>query len=186
MMDFTTMKSLTIGGVALEKMFINGVQVWQKEQEVADPNRIPTSIDTDGSIYNGKGYKQGYRIRSGGAEAAASYVSCTGYIKVEPGDVVRISNCEFSAISNGNAINVSDANFTNLGQFTMQPVAYGILASSYSAYNASSVVEESTGVWKWIVPPAASGVAYIRLTCQETGNVAGPTDMVLTINEEIK
>lgn len=181
------MKSLSIGGVALTKLSINGVQVWALAEDETNPNRIPTSIDTDGSIYNGGlGYKQGYRIRSGGAEAAASYVSCTGYIKVEPGDVVRISNCEFSAISNGNAINVSDASFANLGQFTMQPVAYGILASSYSAYNASSVVEESTGVWRWIVPPAASGVAYIRLTCQETGNVAGPTDMVLTINEEFK
>lgn len=181
------MKSLTIGGVELVKLSVDGVQVWQKEQDVADPNRIPTSIDTDGSIYNGGlGYKQGYRIRSGGAEAATSYVSCTGFIKVDPGDVVRISGCEFSAASNGNAINVSDANFTNLGQFTMQPVAYGILASSYSDYNASSVVEESMGVWRWIVPPAESGVAYIRLTCYDGLYAAGPTDMVLTINEEIK
>ena len=185
MMDFTAMKSLLIDGVALTKLSINGVQVWALAEEETDPNRIPTSIDTDGSIYNGKGYKQGYRIRSGGAEAAASYVSCTGFIKVDPGDVVRISGIEFSVPSNGNAINVSDANFTNLGQFTMQPVAYGIFASSYSAYNASSVVEESTGVWKWVVPPAASGVAYIRLTCQNTTIAAGPTDMVLTINEEI-
>lgn len=182
-MDLSAYKAISINGIPMKKITIGGVVAWVRPMI----NWVRRAIDTDGSIYNGGlGYKQGYRVRSGGAEAATSYVSCTGYIKVDPGDVVRLGNCEFSRVSNANAINVSDANFTNIGQFTMQPAHYGIFEGDYLAYSASSVVEESTGVWKWIVPPAASGVAYIRVTFHGTNLPAGPTDMIVTINEEIK
>ena len=36
-----------------------------------------------------------------------------------------------------------------------------------------SVVQESEGVWRWVVPPAASGVAWIRVTGTTQGNGAG-------------
>lgn len=147
-------------------------------------NRVSTSINADGSIYNGIGYKDGYRVRSGGAEGEMANNSCTGYIKVSPGDVIRISGWDFTVYGAGNALNVADASFSNLGQFTMQPSNYGIFLSSWTAYDASSVVEESDGIWKWVVPPAESGVEYIRVSGYATSSSPG-SKMIVTINEAI-
>lgn len=147
-------------------------------------NMVPLSIDTDGSIYNGVGYKNGYRIRSGGAEGVQNNATCTGFIPVKGGDVVRFSGWTFDYAQNGNAINVADASLTNIGQFTMLPAHYGIFQNGYSEYVSTSVVEETEGVWKWVVPPAASGVAYIRVSgFDNSGSPAAK--MIVTVNEEI-
>ena len=181
--DFSKYPRLEIGGKRVKKITrkSDGLVLW----EAGYINMVPLSINSDGTIYNGAGYKDGYRVRSGGAEAALSSSSVTGYIPVTGGDVVRISGCDFGdGTSNGSALNVSDSSFTNIGQFSMIPAGYGIFASNatYDAYGSDSVVEETTGVWKWIVPPADSGVAYIRVTGNTGGNGA---DMIVTINEEI-
>lgn len=153
-------------------------------------NQVPLSIGTDKKIYNGGlGYKNGYRIRSGGAEGALSCSAHTGFIPVKAGDVIRIGGLNFgSTHSHGSAMNVSDSSFTNIGQFSMQSGEYGIFAeSAYRAYSKASVVQEKTGVWKWVVPPADSGVAYIRVSCNmyDTGEAADGSKLIVTINEEI-
>jgi hypothetical protein len=160
---------------------IDNLILWKKQNN----NQVPKSINADGSIYNnGLGYKDGYRVRSGGAEGANSNTTCTGFIKVNPGDVIRIAGFDFSHPQNGNAINLSDNSFTNIGQFTMLPAGYGIIASSYSSYGHTSVVKESNNVHKWIVPPAASGVAYIRISGYSTSGYPS-SKLIVTINEEI-
>ena len=149
-------------------------------------NQVPLSIDSSGAVYNGKGYKDGYRIRSGGAEGALDNTSCTGFIPVKGGDVVRLSGWSLMYVTAGNAINVANASFTNLGQLTSQNSKYGIISDSYGSYGWSSIVEESDGVWKWVVPPAASGVAYIRVSGSDRTTTAPPgADMIVTVNEEI-
>lgn len=181
-MDLSQYKNIEIGGVSMKKLLLDGTQIWKKPYV----NWFRQSINADGSIYNGGlGYKRGYRVRSGGAEQATTYTSCSGYIPVSPGDVVRISNCQFDYESNSNAINVSDASFTNIGQFTMLPAHYGIfLESGNDAYVSTSVIQEKEGVWKWIVPPEDLGIAYIRLTVYD--QVSGsPYEMIATVNEEI-
>jgi hypothetical protein len=150
-------------------------------------NRVPFSINADGSIYNdGKGYKDGYRVRSGGAEAEQSNAACTGFIKVSAGDIVRFSGMpwfENRDTSAADALNVADAAFTNLGQFTMgQGARYGIFQSAaYKDYAAASVIEETPGVWKWVVPEGA-GIAYIRITAWDNTTKKTGKDMVVTIN----
>lgn len=184
MIDFINLNLLEIpeGKVIKVVKKSSGKVLWEKTYT----NYVTTSINSDGSIYNSKGYKDGYRVRSGGAEASVSNTSCTGFIKVNAGDIIRISGCEFSTSSNSNAINVSDINFTNIGQFTMLPVRYGIFQqSAYASYGYKSVIEEKEGVWKWVVPPAASGVAYIRVTGYDITNGPPGAKMLITINEEI-
>ena len=185
MIDLSNFKQLIVDSKKIIQLFIDDILVWR-----AYKNWVHYSINADGSIYNdGIGYKDGYRVRSGGAEGAAAGASCTGFIPVKAGDVIRISGCNFGdGTANRSALNVSDSSFTNLGQFTMLPAHYGIFATgaAYQAYDYTSVVEESEGAWKWIVPPAASGVAYIRVT----GNVSAlstmsGSGMIVTINEEI-
>lgn len=181
-MDFTKLKKLSIGDVELKQLFINDVQVWKSGYK----NWVKYSTTNDGkTIYNnGLGYKDGYRIRSGGAEGATSGGACTGFIPVKGGDVVRLSGWDFSHKANENAINASDSSFTNIGQFTLLPAQYGIFNGTYTAYSHTSVVQETTGVWKWIVPPAASGVAYIRVSGYKGSSGSG-ANMIVTINEEI-
>lgn len=157
----------------------------EKELITLLTNRVPFSINADGSIYNGTGYKDGYRIKSGGAEAEQSNGACTGFIKVNAGDIVRFSGMpwfENGDASSADALNVADAAFTNLGQFTMgQGVRYGIFESAYKDYAAASVIEETPGVWKWVVPEGA-GIAYIRITAWDHTTEKTGKDMVVTIN----
>lgn len=185
-MDFSKVKSITIPEGVVTKIVSDSKILWQA---VSYKNWARYSTESDGkTIYNGgKGYKDGYRIRSGGAETTLSDGVCTGFIRVNAGDVVRITGWNFTKVSSGNAINVADSSFSNIGQLTSQPGHYGIFTSGYSAYGWSSVVEESEGVWKWIVPPSASGVVYIRVSGYDNskGYSSWGADMVITVNEEI-
>lgn len=161
----------------------DGLVLWIKKYV----NQVLSSTEADGkTIYNGGlGYKNGYRIRSGGAEATQDGASCTGLIPVKGGDVVRLSGYNAAAASVSNAINASNGSFTNIGQIVGNSSSggYGIFATGepYQSYGRGSIIEERTGVWKWIVPPAASGVAYIRVT----GYTYDGSEMIVTVNEEI-
>lgn len=148
-------------------------------------NKVPRSIDANGNIYNGTGYKNGYRVRSQGGEGETNTGACTGFIPVKGGDVIRISGCEFNVSANENAINVSNSSFSNIGQFTMIGAHYDLFnQSAYSAYGFSSVVQESETVWKWIVPPASSGIAYIRISGYNQSGSNGAT-LIVTVNKPI-
>lgn len=181
-LDFSQIKEVVIPEGKVSRIEIDGAVVWKDGYT----NLVPLSINADGSIYNnGLGYKNGYRIRSNGAEGTNSNTACTGFIPVSGGDVIRISGCNYTYAQNGNAINVSDGSFANIGQFTMLPAQYGIFASGYTAYSYGSVVQESDGIWKWVVPPAASGVAYIRISAYDNVNGSPGARLIVTVNEEI-
>lgn len=183
-MDFSTLKAITIPEGDVVKVEVGGVTIW--ELPATYKNWVKYSTESDGAtIYNGGlGYKTGYRIRSGGAETGSN-ASCTitGFIPVKGGDTIRVAGADFSIQTTSNAINVSDSSFTNLGQIVsnMPSSGYGIFASTYASYSFSSIVEESEGVYKWIVPPSDSGIAYIRVT----GEVADISQFIITVNEEI-
>lgn len=191
-LDFSQLKQLNIDGIKLEQLFINDTRVWKGYK-----NWVRYSTEADGvTIYNGGlGYKNGYRVRSGGGYQERNTCAHTGFIPVKAGDVVRISGMHFAnGYGHGSALNVADSSFTNIGQFSMSSGIYGIFTKAeYAGYIKSSVVEEKPGVWKWIVPPAASGVAYIRITANMYGaephndpvvNADGSL-LIVTINEEI-
>lgn len=182
-MNLSDYKKLTIDGIELKSLTINGVLAWKSGYK----NWVKYSTEEDGkTIYNGgKGYKNGYRVRSGGAEGALANASCTGYISVQGGDIVRLSGYDVSLASNANAINVYDADKTNLGQAASNYAnsGYGIFTSDggYSAYGWHSVKENPSGVFNWIVPPLAD-IAFMRVTGYTNGD---GSKMIVTVNEEI-
>lgn len=186
-MDLSTVKSIFIPEGVVQKIESGGVTIWHAASAANYTNQVPLSINADGTIYNGGlGYKDGYRVRSNGEETAVDFVTITGFIPVNGGDVVRISGCDFSRASNGNAVNAADSSFTNLGQLTSQPSFYGIFNDAYKSYGYPSIVEETAGVWMWIVPPVESGVEYIRITATYGTGVAPPgAGLIVTVNEEI-
>lgn len=76
-MNLNNFKKLFINGTELKQLFINGVQVWK-----SFTNQVPISTDTDGSIFNGVGYKENVRLSSsGGISSSAQNGSVTtGFI----------------------------------------------------------------------------------------------------------
>lgn len=120
-------------------------------------NKVLTSIESDGSPYNGGlGYKSGYRISSSGVEKSASGYGCTGFIPVNAGDTVRIKNW---ATGNG---------YGNVYYFT----DISTIANAVTPINP-----DSDGVFIITVPVNRT---YLRVTTQEQSE-----PLIVTINEEI-
>lgn len=152
-------------------------------------NWVRYATESDGvTIYNdGLGYKDGYRIRSGGELIEADGSSCTGFIPVKAGDVVRMAGYDFNHVSAQNTINAYAADFGHWGQAAINNAegGYGQFSTVWKEYGWSSCFENPVGVLNWIAPPDVDNVkiAYIRVT----GIVeSGGSEMIITVNEEIK
>ena len=81
-------------------------------------NLIPSSTDTDGSIFNGKGYKDSTRLNSSGVVTGQEHSATTGFISCKKGDKFQLTGCYFGH-SGSNAtvygyIAMYDANKTKL------------------------------------------------------------------------
>lgn len=192
MIDFSKIKKLTIGAVELKQLFINGIQVWKSGYK----NWVKYSTEADGvTIYNGGlGYKHGYRIRSGGVEAAANTVGsrsmCTGFIPFKKGDILLMSP-PFSGLNTANAINFSDGTFTNIGQRTDNGSGYGICAGS--GWNKAISTVDGITTLDISGASGADDVRYVRIsypwndTSIDAGfQVKSGEDLIITINEEIE
>ena len=186
MIDFTGAKAITIpeGPVKRISRKSDGEILWEK---IAYKNWVPLSTTDDGkTIYNGGlGYKNGYRVRSGGAEQAAWDCSHTGFIPVREGYVIGIGGASFdltgSQGSTTNAINVYDASFTNLGQVVenYQVAGYGIFSDGKLSNWLKGTHKD--GCFYWTVP-AGANIAYVRVSGKTMGD---GSKLIVTLNEEI-
>lgn len=152
-------------------------------------NWVDFSTTSDGkTIYNGIGWKNGYRVSSDGTEKSLTGGSCTGFIPVNGGDIVRFAGWPFNYTSPGDAINLYDSNFVCIGQAATNG-NYGIMVN-YTNHGIKVVdgidsrIQDSNGVWSWVVPPAASGVKYIRVSGYDENGAPGAV-MIVTVNEPI-
>lgn len=76
-------------------------------------NLLPTAIDKDGTIFNGKGYiDSGKRWSSSGTLVDTTYTGCTGLMPVKSGDTIYVDGMTLGdgANTNNNVV-VFDANF---------------------------------------------------------------------------
>ena len=66
-MNLSNFKKISIEGIEMKEIYIGNTMIWKG----GPTNLLPLTTEADGiTIYNGGlGYKQGYRVRSGGAEA---------------------------------------------------------------------------------------------------------------------
>ena len=143
-------------------------------------NLLPSAIDTDGSIYNGVGWKKGYRLGSDGAPSSQNDSYLTGFIPVNFGDVVHLKNVKWqngvnTGLNSGNQrVSFYDANKAHLGQ-----------ANAIGLAGMLSGVKDDNNIWTQFTVKNWSGVdiantAYFRLNCAE---ISG--DSIITVNEEI-
>lgn len=148
-------------------------------------NQVPLSTDTDGSIYNGVGYKDNVRLSSSGSISGTAQTGSvtTGLIPIAFGDIIRMKGATWLGltVSDGHYyIMFYDSNKTKLDGYACYTVD-----SSYAGVSVE--YDEATGVTTWDTSKGTSGllgnmpsVAYFRLNALGFGK-----DLIITVNEEI-
>lgn len=168
------------------------------EVQVAKPknhfkNWVKYSTEADGTtIYNnGLGYKDGYRVRSGGAEIEQAWTSITGYIPFTKYDKLYIYP-QFTDLNTSNAINYFDSNFTNLGQTAGGPTVisyYGFCDTTFAPKieNNAIIIDLTNSV-----VANKNDIAYVRISHYIDDGGSGSTaimqsgsEIIITKNEQI-
>lgn len=183
-MDFANIKSITIPEGEVTKIELDGIILWQA---VTYKNWVKYSTEADGTtIYNGGlGYKDGYRVRSGGAEAEQAGSSCTGFIPFTKSDQLYVYP-QFTNQNTNNAVNFYDSSFACLGQITDSGAAYGICASAVAAFKTTAVNGVSVLDLSVVTVSGVENIAYVRITNNiYNGGIASGSEMIITKNEEI-
>lgn len=149
-------------------------------------NKVPTSIDANGAIYNGTGYKNNTRLSSSGVEKDEDYHTAFGYIPAKGGDTIRFKSVSkngadviwYDTIQSLNYICAYDANFKFL-----------YTGSSEGIYNTNSFVDSMSldGSVSVITLKNVANIAYIRMNVfnsYSVNDIIGES-AIITVNEEI-
>ncbi len=176
-MDFSILKALTIPEGNVVKIEIGAETIWQA---ITYKNWVKYATETDGvTIYNGGlGYKDGYRVSSSGSiKTSTSYGTCTGYIPLTGGSIIRVGGIEWASDDDDSqkAIAFFNSSFGWLGTTTYQQggLHYGICNNTTLKFSCVN------GITTFQTPTNAS-IAYVVIS-----GVGSGEDMIVTINEEI-
>lgn len=156
-------------------------------------NLVPTSIDTDGSIFNGVGYMDGYRGNSSGTVSALAGCTVTGLIPFNPDtDTVRIAGVDRSE----SALKDKNAGYVAVFREDRTIIAFsnpsGAAVSGFCWENYPYGFVDEDGAYVICRPSKTEcylehfynsdkAAKYIRLCGMGSG-----ANMIVTINEEIK
>lgn len=130
-------------------------------------NLLPKAIDTDGSIYNGVGYKSGWRLSgTSGLEKETENFVLTGYIPFTCGDVIRMAN--ISVTSTEFYVWTYDGEFNpvSIVDSSKLPLAVGDTSATWDGINSQALY---------------ANAKYIRISIKGTMS----SNTIITINEEI-
>ena len=155
-------------------------------------NQILYGTDTIGgtALYNGTGYKQGYRWTSSNTEDNGEISGipnkfAVGYIKVEPGDVVHLYGDIWKGTSGGISMHVQNATDTRLVRASLANWSGGYTArSDIMAYMSDIDYDDTTKTlrsFRWTGGTSAV-TGYMHWTFV---GVFDAYQTVLTINEEM-
>jgi len=168
----------------------------EPEEPVVMVNQVPISTDTDGSIYNGTGYKDNARLSSsGGVSGSALNGSVvTGFIPFKNTDIVRMKGAQWlgATAANGGGthhyyFNLYDSNKTYITNGGMADESY----ANTHASQVSVVYDETTGVTTFqIIDPTNTATGAFRAAAQKAMwfriNAYGKgADLIITVNQEI-
>ena len=148
-------------------------------------NLVPTATDESGAVYNGTGYKDGYRLSSvstNPVEKAAEHSTLTGYIPISAAtDIVRVKGVELlaSTATNG-AFHCYFVLYDSAKKVKGYSTVDNFNSGSTGVYDLS--YDAATGVYTiGVSKMAGSYPGYFRLNAQGKG-----ADLIVTVNEEIK
>lgn len=188
MLDFSTLKTLSIEGIELKTLSLNGTQIWKKPPSYT--NQVPISVDTDGSIFNKTGYKDNVRLSSSGgvSSSAQNGSTTTGFIPWY-GDTtyLRVKGVEWL---NATA-NYGGHFYVNCYDTNKKFLDYLATAELGNYAHIVTVTRDSNGI-ETIKFSETYGTANTKLQCFRKAAFIRITargkgaDMILTINEEIE
>ncbi len=173
-MNFANIKSIAIPEGVVTKIVFGASVLWEKIKEgVSYINQVPISIDTSGNIFNGSGYKAGYRLSSSGVEKTLSGSVVTGYIPAKNGDVVRFKGIKWLR---SETYDLDSKQYCYISCFNS---TFGHAASYGNNASTDRFTKDENGVYTLNNILAAS-TAYIRIS-----GIGNGEDLVVTVNEEI-
>jgi hypothetical protein len=166
-----------------------------EDTESTIENLVPTSIDENGSIFNGTGYQDGKRLSSGGTVKDQEQTTVTGFIPCVKGDVIRLTGVilaeyGFSANTDGTPGNGIGSLYQYVGTYNSGKTKLHCVQPTKTNLNNIGI----SVVWNPNASPATkntvvtldfsnytdSSLAYIRLN-----GIGSGADMIVTKNEEI-
>lgn len=143
-------------------------------------NLIPTSINSDGSIYNGVGYKRDTRLSSSGVEKTTGGGVATGFIPAVGGDVIRLGGLPwYDSEYNDNYLCAYDSNFNYIG---------GVYNSVNGFYYTKNIAADcELGDTCKITLASGMNIAYIRASWHSgtASNESDAAKLIVTVNQEI-
>ena len=155
------------------------IYAYMAHEEYPFTNQIPLSIDTDKTVYNGFGYKSGYRINREGLEVEQSGDAVTGFIPIKVGDVLHFKNIDYKP---GNTVSAGylafyNGNFENIqaARDTDGLDAIGFVVDAYTTDETTGQLTSLTVRDKY-----NNGVSYFRISSPQLDNTS-----IITLNEEI-
>lgn len=186
MIDFSAVKAITIPEGKVKKIVSAGVKLWEA---ITFTNQVPISTDTDGSIYNGTGYKENVRLSSsGGISGSAQNGSVTTGFIPWYGDTtyLRMKGVEWKdAAANAGGhfyVNCYDANKKFIDYLSsLDHANYAHVVTVTRDANGIETVKfsETYGTSNSMLQRFRSA-KFIRITARGKG-----ADFIVTINEEI-
>jgi hypothetical protein len=152
-------------------------------------NLMPTSKDTDGSVYGGTGVGWVGQVRisgsTGDVKTGQNYAAATGFMVAKAGDIIRMKYTGSSEIwdvqdksAASNVIAYYKSDKTWLGSITAQPSRYGICTNN----DAPTGTIADGGIVTAIVPNNAD-IGLFRISCASLNNSLD--GLIITVNEEI-
>jgi len=157
MINFSGVKSITIPeGVVKQIQATFGGE---------GTNLAQTAIDTDGTIFNGLGYIDGYRMSSSGNTVEQADYCLTGYIKYSVGDAIRIYSEVTNVESGGQYVAVYDASFSLIAvQYLTSMVSTGAIVATAQA-DGTYVLD-----WDTSKPIGWANAIYCRFSFEGSGS----------------
>jgi lysophospholipase L1-like esterase len=159
---------------------LTGITDGEGNDEPVDPNKVPTSIDTDGTVFNNTGYQDGKRLStSKGTLSDATNATTTGFIKAAGGDTVYIGGLKWFNTTNGyNIIAAYDSAFNFIGSLNAQNGGTTNVKTIHSSIQGSDDLTT-------VVLYSGIGIEYIRVSYAASTAITG-ADAIVTINEPIE
>lgn len=176
--------TVTMGGVDITSTaYSNGVvsigsvtgnlviTAYAASESASYTNLLPTSTGTDGSIYNGKGYKENTYLSSGN-EATKNGTYTSGYIACKPNDVLYFKNVGMQTGQDGHRVMLYDPTKTYVSGVKTSTTAF-----TYFTYGEDGNIDtlKIPNVNDWV------NCGFIRFCCSYIGD-----DSIVTVNEPIE
>lgn len=155
----------------------------EEPNEPAYVNQVPISIDTNGSVFNGKGWIGSTRLSSSGVTKASGGASVTGYIPASSGCVIHIHSTDERAT--WLSPDQQSANYVCAYNSSFKFVCAQNCTSGYNGGTVGGDTTEAT-----VTLPTNSDIAYVRVSLsRNTGTDIGEDGpgqyMIVTVNQDI-